>query len=209
MRSGEWLNRHCLQTNGPVDSDDFPDGHEVDCLPRRRWVRLEYKHRGETMRAGQVTHLRALAEMSGSGWDVLLLVVRDEGQSDAGAQVQFAWHSCRAPWRPPNEWALHRTTLEALGRALAAWVWCGGDRPAFACPPPPACAACGASLPRMPQQTMPIGGQPAWVCQECFAAYFARPTLSEQRAWVASVAPAAARGDGETSEEGVRMERLV
>jgi hypothetical protein len=175
VRSGSWLNRHCPDANGPVDADDYPDGHEVDSLARRRWARVEYKRPHEPVPVGQGAHLRALHDMAANGWEVLLLLVWDEGQRDGGAQVRFAWCSSRAQWHAPADWPEHRTTLEALGRSVAAWVWCGAARPAFACPPPPTCASCGAPLPRTPQQTMPMKGVPVWVCTACFGVRFPPP----------------------------------
>lgn len=195
VRAGAWLNRHCPGANGPLDADDYPDGLEVDCLARRRWSRLETKHPGESMLAGQVGHLYAMHQMSASGWEVLLLVVYDEGQRDAGAQVRFTWHSSKAQWVDPRRWPEHRTTLDALGRSVASWVWCGAERPAFACPPPPACIACGVVLPRLPQQTMPVDGKPGWVCVECFHLYMGAAKAA--RLQVAAEAAVTGRGQME------------
>lgn len=173
VRHAQWLNDHCTDRNGPLDSDDYPDGVEVDFLARRRWARVEFKHAREPMRHGQITHLAALHQgMSASGWDVLLLVVYDEGQQEAGAQVRFRWTSSQSAWTAPETWPEHLTTLDALGRSIADWMWRGGLRPVFACPAPPACVACGAVLPRTPQQTMPVRGRNSWVCAACFRRHF-------------------------------------
>lgn len=205
VRCGAWLNKHCPQANGPVDADDYPAGLELDFLARRRWARLEIKRPGENVPVGQATHLRALHGMASNGWDVLLLLVWDEGQSEDGEQVRFSWCWSRREWEAPQAWREHRTTLEALGMSIASWVWCGADRPGFMLPPPPACAVCGDGLPRRPEQTIPRasgGGPNVYVCVSCFHDHMQRAAAS--RLAEAQAAEDAALGIGET-----RMERLV
>jgi hypothetical protein len=172
VRSGDWLNRWCPGKNGPVDADDYPQGHELDCTNRRGLARVEYKRRGELMLPGQAFHFRALHACVGNEWLWLFLVVMDEGQTGPEAQVRFRWLSSRQPWADPATWPEHRTTLDALGRGIALWMWERGPAPLFATPPPPACAACAAALPATPTQTMPYGGRDAWVCLRCFREHF-------------------------------------
>ena len=172
VRSGAWLNAHCPGANGPLDTDDYPDGHEVDCAATGRWARVEYKRPRETMLGGQAKHLEVLHRAWRPEWTLLLLVVEDDGQSSDGAPVSFRWRTSRQPWRDPAMWSVHRTTLSALGKSVAAWVWRAGPSPAFLVPLPPACAACSVPLPEHPQQTMPVGGTNAYVCAACFRTQF-------------------------------------
>ncbi len=207
IRKGEWLNGYCPWSNGPVDADDYPDGQEIDCLAEQRFARLEYKRPGESVPVGQAKHLRALHEMVSKGWEVLLLVVVDEGQSDGGQQVRFSWCSSRGQWQPPSEWMEHRTTLDALARSVVGWVWSGTGRPVFLLPPPPACGACGVLLPRTPQQTIPVDGVNMWVCLDCF--YLQRGALKAAREQAEEEARLMAEAEVMATAEESRMERLV
>jgi hypothetical protein len=210
-RSGGWLNKFCPDWNGPVDADDFPDGHECDCGATGRWCRVEYKRLGEGWLPGQERHIQELhgAFRAAHGRELLCIEVLDEGQTDLDAQVGFRFLASRDPWRPVAEWASHRTTLRELGRALAYWVWYGRPEPVFILPPPPACGRCGCPLPRMPQQTIPIDGVMSWVCVDCFhvqrGALKAAREQAEEEARVMPEAEAAARAPVEAE----RMERLV
>jgi hypothetical protein len=174
IRSGAWLNEQCPKANGPVDADDFPDGHELDCADTGRFHRVEYKRPGESWQQGQQRHILELhaAFRSCANRVLLLLEVLDEQQAQRGAQVEFRFLTSREEWRPVLEWATHRTTLEALARSVSAWIWENGPEPPFFNPPPPACQACGAPLARRPQQTLPVNGRPVYVCAECFRAHF-------------------------------------
>lgn len=63
----------------------------------------------------------------------------------------------------------------ALGVPLAPAPGGAADSPA----PYGRCAACGTALPRVPFQTMPVGGRNQPVCRPCFRAYFARAPRDE------------------------------
>lgn len=172
VRSGKWLNPHCPGKNGPIDADDYPDGHELDCTKEKSFFRVEYKRPKEAMHLGQLYHFQAFHALARPEWTVLFLVVVDEGQSDAGAPVRFRWLTSKRQWRPLEQWEEHRTTLDALGRGIGKWVWGTGPKPVFLEPPAPSCALCGAPLPEHPTQTMPWEGKNVWVCAECFREHF-------------------------------------
>lgn len=180
VRSGKWLNAYCPGKNGPVDADDYPDGHELDCSGQKSFFRVEYKRPREEMYPGQFYHLQALHGLARPDWTTLLLVVTDEGQSDAGAPVGFRWLTSKRQWSPPDRWPEHRTTLDALGKGIARWVWGAGPKPIFLEPPPPGCASCGVLLPGHSTQTMPIDGENAWVCLDCFREHFGLRTLPQR-----------------------------
>lgn len=178
LRSGAWLNDHCPKLNGPMDADDFPEGHELDNWTNWTFCRCEYKRPGEEMLPGQIHHLRFLDEAVRQGVSVLLVLVSDEGQQDVGQQVAFRWLTNRQGWRHPRDWPEHRTVIDALGREIADWVYRRGPQPAFTVPPPPTCAACGGPRPRTPQQTMPVLGKNSWVCAACFRRHFGLKTVA-------------------------------
>ena len=175
----------------------------MDCLANRRFARVEIKPPGEPVPAGQGAHLRALHGMASNFWEVLLLLVWDEGQSEGGHQVRFAWCSSRGDWVPPKDWTEHRTTLDALGRGVASWLWCGAERPGFLQPPPPRCAVCGEVLPARPQQTIPVDDRMRWVCLDCFHIH-----LGAVKAARAERQAEAVVGDG-SSKDGYQMDKLV
>lgn len=124
LRSGEWLNRHCPGKNGPVDVDSSPFSHELDNYFKRRKLRVEYKHPGESVSPGQEYHCLAELESTAPTWRTLLVVVFDEGQAGADDPIRFKW---RTSDKPRQDWAdlgwNDPIPVGELGKRIAAWLW--------------------------------------------------------------------------------------
>lgn len=123
LRSGQWINKHCPERNGPCDVDHSFSTHELDNWGAKRKARIEYKREGERVPRGQDLHIRAELESTRSDWKNLFVLVIDEGQDAPANAVKFYWRISGQNFESFAELQQRMDSADGLGRRIAAWLW--------------------------------------------------------------------------------------
>jgi hypothetical protein len=98
--------------------------HELDNYDGHRLARVEYKRAQEGVPVGgQEKHFRAVLESVGNGWELLLVLVIDEGQTAAGQEARYRWRVSTKPRMTWGEQDYLKDSLDNLGRRIADWLW--------------------------------------------------------------------------------------